>query len=218
MSRKRIAIYAIVSLIPLIAALWIAGVDPSYLLGYYVTSTSGYVTGDLAQASAPTGGSVTKILASVGEPVQTGQALAYVEVPPDAASKMPIVPPVRAPAPGTIVHLSVLVGQDVTPGQSVATIADLSKLWVVAAIDQDSFKHVEIGQKVDVYLPALGQDFDGEVTQLLPDIQQTTARVAGAPTGQSSPGTSVVPVRVDFTYGSALVYPGMNADVTIYIR
>jgi len=27
-----------------------------------------------------------------------------------------------------------------------------------------------------------------------------------------------VPVRVDFDYGAAFVYPGMSADVTIYVR
>ena len=76
MSRKRIVLYVGLSIIPLVAALWIAGVDPNFLLGNDVTANSAYVTGDLLQASAPVGGAVTRILAQVGDPVQRGQTVA----------------------------------------------------------------------------------------------------------------------------------------------
>src|SRR5215472_18730901 len=138
MSRTRIGIYAAISLIPLVAALWIAGFDPNYLLGNYVTTTDAFVTGDLVQASAPAGGQVTKILTDVGDNVQSGQTVAYLVEPAQPTTRLPLVPQVRAPGAGTVVHLSVLVGQNVAAGQSVATIADLSKLWVVAPVDEGS--------------------------------------------------------------------------------
>lgn len=222
MSRKRIALYSALSLLPLIAALWIAGFDPNYVLGNYVTTTSAYVTGNLVEASAPANGEVMRILGDVGDPVHPGQILAYLASPPQPGQPLPVVPQVRAPAPGTIVHLSVLVGQRVTTGQPVATIADLNHLWVVAGIDEGAFHAVRIGQSADVYIPALDRTFRGQVSQLMPDL------LASAPGGGSAAQSSApaptfrqnnqVPVRIDFSYGDALIYPGMAANVTIDVR
>jgi multidrug resistance efflux pump len=218
MSRRRIAIYAALSILPLIAALWIAGVDPNYLLGNVVSTTNGYVTGDMLQASAPVGGSVTKILTQVGDPVSTGQTLAFLESPPQASVRGSFVPAVRAPGPGVVVHLSVLVGQNVTAGQPIATIADLHLLWVVAVIDEGSSAPIQPGQTADVFIPALNQTFTGRVTQLVPDMQATSPRGAGTGAATTGKAGTEVPVRVDFDYGDQLIYPGMSANVTIYVR
>jgi len=220
-SRKRIAFYAGLSVLPLIAALWIAGFDPNYVLGNYVTSSNAFITGNLIEASAPTSGEVTRILSNVGDPVHSGQILVYLATLPQPGSQLPMIPQVRAPAAGTIVHLSVRVGERVTAGQSVATIADLQGLWVVAGVDEGSFHAVQVGQRADVYIPALDQTFTGTVSQLMPDLAATAPSAGGAAAGG---GTSTfrqnneVPVRIDFNYGEALVYPGMSANVTIYVR
>ncbi|MBX6770106.1 MAG: efflux RND transporter periplasmic adaptor subunit [Chloroflexi bacterium] len=221
MNRKRIALYAVLSLLPLLAALWIAGVDPNYILGNYVTTSSAFVTGNLIEASAPASGEVTRIVSSVGDPVHPGQIVAYLTTLPQPDRQLPVVPQVRAPAAGTIVHLSVLVGQRVAVGDPVAMIADLQQLWVIAGIDEGSFHAVHIGQRADVYLPALDRTFPGRVTQLSPDLSASAPRSGGtAASGTASTfrQNNQVPVRIDFDYGDALVYPGMSANVTIYVR
>lgn len=222
MSRKRIALYSGLSILPLIAALLIAGFDPNYVLGNYVTTSNAFITGNLIQASAPANGEVTRILSNVGDPVHSGQIVAYLATLPQPDRQLPVVPQVRAPSAGTIVHLSVLVGQRVTVGEPVATIADLKGLWVVAGVDEGSFHAVQVGQRADVYVPALDQTFPGEVSQLMPDMTASAPRTSGAATSSGSTSTfrqnGEVPVRVDFNYGDALVYPGMSANVTIYVR
>jgi len=218
-SRKRIALYAGLSIIPLIAALWIAGFDPNYVLGNYVTTSTAFVTGNLIQASAPANGEVTRILSNVGDPVHNGQIVVYLATLPQPGSQLPIIPQVRAPAAGTIVHLSVLQGERVTVGEPVATIADLKALWVVAGVDEGSFHTVEVGQRADVYIPALDETFTGKVTQLMPDLSASAPSSGGTGGGTSTfRQNNEVPVRIDFNYGDALVYPGMSADVTIYVR
>jgi len=220
-SGKRIALYAGLSVLPLIAALWIAGFDPNYVLGNYVTTSNAFVTGDLIEASAPANGEVTRILSNVGDPVHNGQIVVYLATLPQAGSVLPVIPQVRAPAAGTIVHLDVLVGQRVTMGEPVATIADLRGLWIVAGIDEGSFHTVQVGQRADVYVPALDETFVGKVSQLMPDLLASEPRTGGsAPSGGSSTFSSnnEIPVRVDFDYGDELVYPGMSANVTVYVR
>lgn len=221
MNRKRIAVYAVLSVIPLLVALWIAGLDPNAILGNEVTTSNAYVTGNLLEASTPTGGEVSRLLAKVGDPVHQGQVVAYLTTSPQAGRALPFVPQVRSPGPGTIVHLSVLEGQMVGAGQSIATIADLKQLWVIAEVDEGSFYEVHPGQRADVYVTALNQTFQGEVSQLMPDLMAQRSGGSVAATGGSASQSSFgneVPVRVDFSYGNQLVFPGMSANVTIYIH
>jgi cobalt-zinc-cadmium efflux system membrane fusion protein len=211
-------VYAGLSILPLIAALWIAGVDPNYLLGNDVTTTNAYVYGDMVQVSAPLDGTITKILTQVGDPVSAGQTVAYLESPAQGSNRGPIVPAIRANGTGTLVHLAVVVGQTVTQGQQIGMIADLRQLWVVAVVDSGSFSPVRPGDSADVYIPALDQWFHGRVSQIVPDVQQTSPRGSLAAASSGSRTGTDVPVRVDFDYGDALVYPGMTANVTIYVR
>jgi multidrug resistance efflux pump len=216
MSRKSIALYTAICIVPLVAALWIAGVDPTnFILGNYVTTNDAYVSGDMVQVSSPSGGVVTRILANVGDPVQTGQTVAYLSIPAQAIGQRPVFPPIRAPSGGTIVRLSALVGQDVQPGQTVATITDLGHLWVIAPVDENSFSPIHPGESADIFIPALNQTFTGTVSQLFPDTS-SIPRPAGTTGATRTSGE--VPVRIDFNYGGALVYPGMTANVTIYVH
>src|SRR5579884_3261242 len=74
MSRKRIALFAALAILPVVLALWLAGFDVSYQLGNYVVTDNATVTGDVYQASAPTAGQVNDVLLDVGDPVEKGRA------------------------------------------------------------------------------------------------------------------------------------------------
>ena len=211
MTRKRIAVFVVLAVLPIVLALWLAGFDVSYQLGNYVLTDSAVIAGDVYHASAPTSGQVTDLLADVGDPVEKGQGLASLFAPQRISSS------VRAPAPGTIVQMSVVRGQSVAAGQSIATVADLSNLWVVAHIDETSYKDVRLGQRVEVKVNALDRYFGGSVVGVVPDLagQAQPQRPATASGVRS---IAQVPVKVAFDYGNALVYPGMSATVKIFIR
>lgn len=218
MSKKRIAMFAGLAILPVVLALWLAGFDVSYQLGNYVVSENSYVAGDVYQASAPSAGQVNDLFLDVGDSVDKGQGVA------NLISMATLVPArvttnVRSPAPGTVVHLNVVRGQSVTAGQSIATVADLSSLWVVAQVDETSFKDLRPGLPAEVYITALDRYFKGQVLGLLPDISNPSA--ASAPrTGSTNAArpAAQVPVRVAFDYGDAPVFPGMTATVKIFIR
>src|SRR5205085_6753111 len=76
MSRKRIALFAGLAVLPVILALWLAGFDVSYQLGNYVVSDNAVVAGDLYQASAPAAGQIADLLLDVGDSVEKGQGVA----------------------------------------------------------------------------------------------------------------------------------------------
>jgi multidrug resistance efflux pump len=223
MTKKRIAAFAGLAILPVILALWLAGFDVSYQLGNYVVSDNAVVAGDLYQASAPAAGQIADLLLDVGDSVEKGQGVANLTTGAPAQAAIAIPPRlstfVRSPGAGTVTHMNVVRGQSVTAGQPVATVADLTSLWLVAQVDETSFKDVRPGQPVEVYLNALDRYFNGEVVGLVPDLplnpQQAQAR-ASSPSAARP--VAQVPVRIAFDYGDALVYPGMTATIKIFIR
>lgn len=223
MSRKRIALFAGLAVLPVVLALWLAGFDVSYQLGNYVVTDNAMVTGDVYQASAPAAGQVNDVLLDVGDSVEKGQGVANL-LAATGAPGAPIGPrlttAVRSPAPGTVVHMNVVKGQSVTAGQPVATVADLSNVWVVANVDETSFKDIRPGMPVEIYMNALDRYFNGKVVGLVPDLPQ--GQLPAAQRAASGPNAArpipQVPVRIAADFGNTLVYPGMTANVKIYIR
>ena len=223
MTKKRIAAFAGLAILPVILALWLAGFDVSYQLGNYVVTDNAVVAADVYQASAPAAGQIADLLLDVGDSVEKGQGVANLMT--GAPAQAPIAMPprlttfVRSPGAGTVTHLNVVRGQSVTAGQPVATVADLTSLWLVAQVDETSFKDVRPGQPVEVYLNALDRYFNGEVVGLVPDLSLTPqqAQVRAASPSAAKP-VAQVPIRVAFNYGDALIYPGMTATIKIFIR
>ena len=220
MSRGRIALFVVLAVLPIVLALWLAGFDVAYQLGNYVVTDNAVVVGDVYQASAPAAGQVADLLLEVGDPVEKGQGVANLLTAGPAAVPLPLsrmTTNVRSPAPGTVVHLNVVRGQAVTAGQSIATVADLSSLWVVANVDETAFKDVRPGMGVEVKINALDRYFPGQVAGLVPDLGGQAAQPRTQTTGAAKV-VPQVPVRIAFDYGDAVVYPGMTATVKIFVR
>ena len=220
MSKQRILLFSCLAVIPVVLAMWLAGFDVAYQLGNYVVSDNAFIAGEVHQASAPASGQVTELLLEVGDSVEKGQNLANLSmpVPTPAASSPRVNTSIRSPAPGTILHLSVVRGQSVTLGQPIATVTDLSRLWVVANVDETAFKDIRPGMPVQIYLNALDRYFNGSVNSLMPDLptgQIAAGRASGPNTARA---VAQLPVRIDFSYGDALVYPGMTASIKIFIH
>jgi cobalt-zinc-cadmium efflux system membrane fusion protein len=63
---------------------------------------------------------------------------------------------IRSPIEGTVIERKVSVGQVVEPSDQLYTVADLSSVWVVGDVPEQSARGVKIDQHVEVYIPALG--------------------------------------------------------------
>ena len=80
-----------------------------------------------------------------------------------------------APVSGVVAELGVREGVAVTPGMSLFRIAGLEKVWAVADVPEAQAVHLSKGQKVKAALEAdPGQRFEGELTELLPQVSSTT--------------------------------------------
>jgi membrane fusion protein (multidrug efflux system) len=124
---------------------------------------------------------------------------------------------ITAPVSGVITKRTVEVGEHVSKGERLVTLADLGDLWVTANFKESQLRQMHPGQSVTISVDAFDQDFDasieampgstGSVTSLLPPenasgnyvkvVQRLPVRIRFKPGQQGldrlRPGMSVVP-------------------------
>jgi membrane fusion protein (multidrug efflux system) len=122
-----------------------------------------------------------------------------------------------SPVAGVISKRTVDVGEQVSKGQRLVTLADLSDLWVTANFKESQLRQMHAGQSVTLAVDAFDQKFDayvdampgatGSITSLLPPenatgnyvkvVQRLPVRIRIKPGQQGldrlRPGMSVVP-------------------------
>ncbi len=127
-----------------------------------------------------------------------------------------------APIAGTVLNVTAQPGQFVQPGQPLAQVADLSKSYITAYVDENHINDVHPRQGVDVHVDAYSDiQFHGTVQQIIPATASTFSLL---PTNNYASGnfTKVaqrVPVIIalDGTQGKTLL-PNTSASVTIHIH
>ena len=82
---------------------------------------------------------------------------------------------------GVVTERKVSQGQVAQPGEQLFTVADLSNVWVIGALPEQAARTVQLGQKVEVEVPALGERrLTGKVVfisdTISPDTRTVTIR------------------------------------------
>ena len=101
---------------------------------------------------------------------------------------------VVAPRSGVVVARGVTVGTSVDPSTTLLTIADLSRVWVLAEIPETSMAAIRVGTRADLDFPASSRPpFPGRVEFMYPTLTERTrtlrVRLAAAnPGGALRPG------------------------------
>jgi Cu(I)/Ag(I) efflux system membrane fusion protein/cobalt-zinc-cadmium efflux system membrane fusion protein len=106
-----------------------------------------------------------------------------------------------APASGVVTRLGVRSGMEVKPNSNLYTIADLSKVWVLADVYEYELPWLEVGQKAKVelsYLP--GEPIEGELTYIAPFLD---------------PKTRTAEVRLELDNAEGRLKPGMFGNAVI---
>ncbi len=106
-----------------------------------------------------------------------------------------------APATGVITHLGVRSGMELRPNTNLYTIADLSRVWVLADVYEYELPWLELGQSAAVelsYQP--GEPLSGELTYIAPFLD---------------PETRTVEVRLEIENADGRLKPGMFGNAVI---
>jgi len=82
---------------------------------------------------------------------------------------------ISAPVSGVVAELGVREGAAVAPGTTLFRIAGMEKVWAVADVPEAQATRLVRGQKVRAVLQAdSSQTFDGELTEILPQVNAST--------------------------------------------
>ena len=109
-----------------------------------------------------------------------------------------------APQDGVVSLLKVRDGMYVKPENQIATLADLSTVWVMAEVFEKQSSWVEVGQPAEVrfsYLP--GKTFKGQVEYIYPSLDKMTRALT---------------VRLKFDNPDEALKPNMFGDVLYFCR
>jgi membrane fusion protein YbhG len=118
-----------------------------------------------------------------------------------------------APFDGTVVTRAAEPGQVVTPGTTVLTVVDMSKLYLRGFIPEGEIGRVVIGQRAEVFLDSAPDTaIDAEVMRIDPEAMFTPENTYF----QSDRVTQVVGVKVLLKGGYGKAKLGMPADGRIF--
>lgn len=103
---------------------------------------------------------------------------------------------------GTVIERKVSQGQVAQPGDPLFTVADLTRVWVVGGLPEQTARAVQVGQSVEVQVPALGQQ------------QRWTGRIVFV--GDTvNPDTRTVAIRTEVENTGRTLKPQMLATMRI---
>lgn len=128
---------------------------------------------------------------------------------------------IKAPIKGEVIQSNAVTGELVSPGTSLAVIADTDNAYIKANIKEPDINKVKVGQRVDVNIDAYpGRMFTGRVTSI---GKATTSVFSLLPSQNSGENyikvTQVIPVKIVLTNATNVeLMPGMNATVKLYIK
>lgn len=122
--------------------------------------------------------------AAQAEVTRTEQELRHYGIVPreDADPTVNDEVPVAAPFAGSVIERLVTPGAAVMPGTPLLVVADLSRLWVTAEIDEARLARIVTGREVTITTPAYpGDTFTGTLAAvgdvINPDTRRVTLRV-----------------------------------------
>ena len=86
---------------------------------------------------------------------------------------------VAAPFAGTVIEKKVTLGELATPSEPMFTVADLSRVWIQAALPEAALAKVRVGANAKITVPAYpGQTFSGKVGHIGAMLDKQTRTVA----------------------------------------
>ncbi len=137
------------------------------------------------------GGVVREARKALGETVSAGEVVALVE-----ANQSLSTLPVTSPIAGVIVDRAVSVGETVSEGSPLYTVADLSEVWVDLNVPKRDQAKVRVGQSVVIRSDDGGAEVPGKIGWISPisspEAQTAIARVVlGNPDQRWRPGLQV---------------------------
>lgn len=127
---------------------------------------------------------------------------------------------ITAPISGKVIKTYVQQGQMVSPGQTLAMIAGVDDLYVIANIEETEVNKIKLNDEVDVAIDALdGEKVQGKVEEIGEATNSTFSVLSASnASGNFTKVTQLVPVKIRIPgINEMKVVTGMNVEVKIHV-
>jgi multidrug resistance efflux pump len=214
--KRNIILFSIFTV--MLLALGSVGAYYWYNSAYFVSTEDAKLNGDLVKISPQISGRLLDFNAEEGDMVTKDQILGRQEMVNLADTSIDLAV-IRAPISGMIIKKQANVGEILSVGQSLAYVADLSKLYVTANIEETKLEEVHPGQKVDIRLDQYeGEHFSGQVSSIGLASNSTFSIIPTSTSGNFTKVVQKIPVKISFDAAGRNLLPGVNAVVKIHIK
>lgn len=122
----------------------------------------------------------------------------------EASGKLSTSAPITASQPGTVIERKITVGQVVQPSDSLFVVSDLRSVWAIAEVPEQESDLVRRGQRVEIEIPALGNEKRAGKIVYVADVV--------------NPETRTVRIGVDLDNAGRLLKPAMLTTMLIERR
>ncbi|MGE5391887.1 MAG: HlyD family secretion protein [Deltaproteobacteria bacterium] len=125
---------------------------------------------------------------------------------------------IKAPSDGIVLRVVIQQGENVTAGQTVISVCDLSETWVNANIEEKKIARVKAGQKVDIRIDSYpGKVIHGRVEAVGNAAQSVFSLISSESTsGNYTKVAQRLTVRIKPLDRKLVLKPGMSAQIKIY--
>lgn len=127
-----------------------------------------------------------------------------------------------APVAGVISKRTVEVGEHVSKGQRLVTLANLGDLWVTANFKESQLQQMRAGQAVTISVDAFDQNFEGTVEAMPGSTGSVTSLLPPEnATGNYVKVVQRLPVRIRFNPGQQgldRLRPGMSVVPKVWVK
>ncbi|MFQ5589778.1 MAG: efflux RND transporter periplasmic adaptor subunit [Phycisphaerae bacterium] len=95
---------------------------------------------------------------------------------------------IRAGIDGVVVDKRVEAGDMVTPGQTLLTLYDPTRMQLVASVRESLTRRLQVGQAIGVSIETLGHSCEGRVSEIVPEAESASRTFLVKVTGPCPPG------------------------------
>jgi HlyD family secretion protein len=121
---------------------------------------------------------------------------------------------ITSPLKGIVTHKVAEQGELVEGGSTVATVTDLSSVYLMIYLTEEELPHVKLGQKADVKVDGLpNKSFVGTVTYISPEAEFTPKDIQT----KDDRVKLVFGVKVEIPNPTGELKKGLPADATVHI-
>lgn len=185
---------------------------------YFVSTEDARISADFISVTPQISGKLLELNVDEGDTVTKNEILARQEMNnlPDTSVEQSLV---RSPIDGIVVKKQGNVGELLSTGQTLITLAEPDKFYISANIEENKIKQIQVGQVVDITIDEYGsQKFTGKVKSIGEISNSALSILSSQTSGTFTKVIQRVPIKIELDDFGNKILPGTNAVIKIHIK